>query len=117
MSELLDAFIKENGIVEDWDGDREAYYSCLGSFSQGWDEHTKTIKYGCLCQDDSSHWYLVPGELSKDFLRIMDEIEQLDEDSEEFYNAIDELEEKYGQYRLGGGPESLKVLMGDEWHD
>ena len=36
MSELLEAFVKIEGTLEEWGGDKELYHAALGHFATGW---------------------------------------------------------------------------------
>jgi hypothetical protein len=33
---IIDAFVDKHGAIEDWDGDRSAWYQALGAFTFGW---------------------------------------------------------------------------------
>lgn len=41
---MLDAFTRECGTVEDWDGDRQAWRAALAAFTLGWNAHAKRRK-------------------------------------------------------------------------
>jgi hypothetical protein len=41
---MLDAFTRECGTVEDWDGDPKAWRAALGAFTLGWNAHAKRRK-------------------------------------------------------------------------
>lgn len=47
-------------------------------------------------QDCSSHWYMVPVSLREEWNR-------LNTDDEDDYEKIEEFEDTFGQYSLGGG--------------
>jgi hypothetical protein len=68
------------------------------------------MKYGKLRQDEDSHWYLLPEEIVKNFSAMMDKI-YLENDWEKKDLLIDFFIEAFGQYRLLGGIQDLKVLI------
>jgi len=70
------------------------------------------MKIGYLRQDDSSHWYLIPEDMVTIYSEMVNLFEcKLEIESDEWYNAIDEFENLFAQYRLGGGPENCKVII------
>jgi hypothetical protein len=44
--QMVDAFIKNHGTLEDWDGARENYYQALGAFTLGWQARQKAVEQG-----------------------------------------------------------------------
>ena len=42
--QMIDAFIKNHGTPEGWDGARESYYMALGAFTLGWQAHEKAVQ-------------------------------------------------------------------------
>lgn len=42
--DALEIFEERFGTIEDWDGDRNAYYAALGAFVVGWIERGKEEK-------------------------------------------------------------------------
>ena len=48
-----------------------------------------------FAKDDSCHWYMVPEDLREEWDRLSD---YGDDD-----DAIDEFEDKFGEFRTGGG--------------
>ncbi len=67
------------------------------------------MKFGYIRQDEDSHNYLVPENEVQDFDRLTKEMEN-HEDTDEWYDKVDEFNEKFAEYRING-IESLKVLM------
>jgi hypothetical protein len=44
VDDVLTAFTRECGTVEDWDGDPKAWRAALGAFTLGWNAHAKRRK-------------------------------------------------------------------------
>lgn len=55
-------------------------------------------------QDESSHWYVIPKSLEKDFYKLQ---EQIDESWEEF-------EEKFSQYMTGGDLNLIELYIKED---
>ena len=66
---------------------------------------------GKLRQDDSGHWYLIPKPYIRTFDLLFTKIDKLDENSNEWYKAIEEVEKDFGEYRLSGGPFDFDVII------
>lgn len=66
-------------------------------------------------QDESSHWYIIPADLSDRFGKLC-EILQCEEDYEsaEYQAAEQEMEETYGKYRTGGGLNNYQLSISEE---
>ena len=54
-------------------------------------------------QDESSHWYVIPVELKKDFYSLHERA--CDDD----YDAQEEFEEKFNVYRTGGSLNNIQL--------
>lgn len=62
-------------------------------------------------QDESMHWYRVPAGKADEFDRLMRETREAGRGSDEFYEKVNEFEDKFGQYRTGGGPEQVEFYV------
>jgi len=69
------------------------------------------MKIGKLRTDEDCHWYLIPDYKVTRFDKVMHEMEQLDQTSEEYYDWEDEFINRFERYRLSGGPFKLDVIM------
>lgn len=54
-------------------------------------------------QDDSSHWYVIPAEMRKEFRRL-EELASNDND-----DALNEFIEKFNKYRTGGDLNNIQL--------
>jgi hypothetical protein len=54
-------------------------------------------------QDDSSHWYIIPAEMRKEFRRL-EELASNDDDA-----ALDEFIDKFNKYRTGGDVNNVQL--------
>jgi len=71
------------------------------------------LSFGYFRTDESSHNYLVPEEIIRDFdkdMETMDELAATSEMSPEFYAACNHFDQNYGQYRIDGISE-YRVVM------
>lgn len=66
---------------------------------------------GYLRQDDSSHWYAVPKDKIDAFDKAIDKIYSEKEESERWYDAIDQFELYFGEYRTGGGYQEFEIII------
>ena len=73
-------------------------------------EHLQNKKYGYVHQDDDGHWYLVPEEYAKLFIKQLDDI-TCTKDCDKKDDLISEFISNFDEYRLSGGVESLKIMM------
>ena len=64
-------------------------------------------EFGRLAQDDSGHWYLLPENELREFMRLIDKLSDSDED--EFDVVADVINRRYAKFRLSGGPEDLRI--------
>ena len=55
--------------------------------------------------DDASHWYLVPDEFVKEFLNLMEKIE------EGLSSYEKDFEQKFSKQRIGGGPNESQLYI------
>ncbi len=69
------------------------------------------MKYGYLRQDEDSHNYLIPEDEIEAFDKLMAEISKTGDHTDEWYDKIDEFNDRYQDYRVEGGLSSLKVVM------
>ena len=58
------------------------------------------MKTGYLRNDDSGHNYIIPAILIKSFDAFNLEIEKAEEETDEWYYAIEKFETLYGKYRV-----------------
>lgn len=71
------------------------------------------MKFGKLRTDDDAHWYLVPEELVDEYDAALNRMMDIEPYTDAFEDACREFDAEYGQYRLGGSPYELKVVMPD----
>ena len=57
------------------------------------------MKFGYLRTDESGHEYIIPEELVKQFDSICRQIDVAQEDSDDWYDLCDQLDNEFGQYR------------------
>jgi len=64
----------------------------------------------CL-QDEASHWYVIPYEMSKEFNYLMNKWYELDSkgDYEGGEDIVEEFEYKFGKYRTGGDLNNIEL--------
>lgn len=43
-NQLIDSFKHDNGHIDDWGGDRQAWHQAFGAYAQGWLAAEKTLK-------------------------------------------------------------------------
>ena len=63
------------------------------------------LSFGYFRTDESSHNYLVPEEIIRDFDADMDNLDHLavyQDGSNKFHAACNEFDQNYGQYRIDG---------------
>lgn len=71
----------------------------------------KDKRTGFLRQDESCHWYIVPADEIEDFDRLNKLVSEDFKDTDEWYELLDEFNEKYSQYMTSGGIGNVKVLI------
>jgi len=54
--------------------------------------------------DDDGHWYIVPVELKSVFYDLMEKSESSKPGSDEWNDACDQINEKFGEHRIDGWP-------------
>lgn len=83
-------------IVGDWiiKGVNGEFYPCKPDIFEKTYEPVETEKYINI-QDQDSHWYYIPKSMKEDFLKMEEEGEK---------DEWEEFNEKYSDYRTGGGP-------------
>jgi hypothetical protein len=69
------------------------------------------LKIGYLRNDEDGHDFLVPQQEVFGFDVLYNEICDLPEESDLWYEKIDEFSKKYSQYMLSGGTHNLKIIM------
>ena len=69
------------------------------------------MKTGYLRQDDSCHWYAVPKEFIERFDMVMDRLNELKFETDEWHDAIDDFESEFGEYRTGGGISDYEIIL------
>lgn len=62
-------------------------------------------------QDESSHWYLIPNDELREFDNLSGYIFDLDEDSDEYYDKIEEFEKMFSKYRTGGDLNNIQLYI------
>jgi hypothetical protein len=62
-------------------------------------------------QDESSHWYLVPNDELREFDILSGDISDLDDDSKEYYDKIEEFEKLFSKYRTGGDLNNVQLYV------
>lgn len=70
--------------------------------------------YGKLRKDDDGHWYLVPESQINYFDSVCRDIDEFDEYSDEWDDAVDEFIKVFDKYRLSGGVGDLRIEMENE---
>ena len=70
------------------------------------------MKIGYFRKDESLHEYIIPEDEIKRFDEIMFDLEQniFDED---YYDLCNEIDEKFGKYRVEGELYSKKIILED----
>ena len=58
------------------------------------------MKKGKLRQDDSCHWYFVPEKFIKAFDDLSVKLEEMDDDSDAFYDLCAKFDSKFGKFRI-----------------
>jgi len=58
------------------------------------------MKFGRLRFDDEGHEYLIPEELIEKFDKLTDDIEKIEEGSDDWYELIDEFGDNYSEFRV-----------------
>jgi len=69
------------------------------------------LKFGYLRKDDDCHDYVVPEEEVEAFDELIEKIESTKWMSDEWNKLINEFNDKYWRYNLGGSTRYLKVVM------
>jgi hypothetical protein len=72
------------------------------------------MKTGYLRQDESGHWYAVPTEHIVEFDKLSDEINSATSGSDEWYDLVDQFDDKFGTFRTGGGYSDFEIIIKEE---
>ncbi len=62
----------------------------------------QTKRNTVIVYDESSHRYRIPCEMEEKFNSILDRIYESKSFSEEFYDACEELNDKFSEFRVDG---------------
>lgn len=58
-----------------------------------------------------SDWYLIPNDMTDDFLKLSTIFYDSEPFTDEFYKAADDIENKFGEYKTGGDLNIFQLYM------
>jgi hypothetical protein len=69
------------------------------------------MRFGYLRHDDSGHDYVIPEDDVGEFDSLMDRSYEVAAESDEWYDICDEIDSRFGQYRVGGYIHDMKIVL------